>query len=69
MTMYWVYDLPTWLFGTVTVIGFVAFGLAGLYILRGWVQRIDNGHHAYNHISVTARTRNENGMRKGRPGS
>jgi len=50
MTMHWVYDLPTWLFGTLTVIVFVAFGLAGLYLLRGWVQRVDNGHHAYNHI-------------------
>jgi len=48
--MYWVYDLPTWLFGALTVIVFVAFGLAGLYLLRGWVQRIDNGHHVYNHI-------------------
>ena len=35
MTMYWVYDLPTWLFGTLSVIVFVAFGLAGLYLLRG----------------------------------
>ena len=50
MTMYWVYDLPTWLFGALTVVVFVTFGLAGLYLLRGWVQRIDNGHHVYNHI-------------------
>jgi hypothetical protein len=50
MTMYWVYDLPTWLFGALTVIVFVTFGLAGLYLLRGWVERIDNGHHVYNHI-------------------
>lgn len=50
MTMYWVYDLPTWLFGTLSVVVFAAFGLAGLYLLRGWVQRIDSGHHAYNHI-------------------
>src|SRR3974390_1977751 len=48
--MYWVYDLPTWLFGALTVLVFVAFGLGGLYLLRGWMQRIDNGHHAYNHI-------------------
>lgn len=50
MTLYWVSDLPTWLFGTLTVVVFVAFGLAGLYLLRGWVQRLDNGHHVYNHI-------------------
>jgi hypothetical protein len=48
--MYWVYDLPTWLFGALTVMVFVTLGLAGLYLLRGWVQHIDNGHHAYNHI-------------------
>jgi hypothetical protein len=50
MTLYWVYDLPTWLFGTLTAAVFVAFGLAGLYLTRGWVQRIDHGDHAYNHI-------------------
>ena len=50
MSLYWVYDLPTWLFGVLTVIVFVAFGLAGLFLLRGWVQRIDTGHHMYNHI-------------------
>ena len=32
------------------MIVFVTFGLAGLYLLRGWVQRIDTGHHVYNHI-------------------
>ena len=50
MSFYWIYDLPTWLFGVLTVIVFVVFGLAGLFRLRGWVQRIDTGHHAYNHI-------------------
>jgi hypothetical protein len=50
MSLYWVYDLPTWLFGVLTVILFVAFGLAGLYLLRGWVKRIDTGDHVYNHI-------------------
>jgi Protein of unknown function (DUF4239) len=50
MSLYWVYDLPTWLFGAITVIVFVAFGLTGLYLLRGWVRRVDTGHHIYNHI-------------------
>lgn len=48
--MYWVYGLPTWLFGALTMIVFVTFGLAGLYLLRRWVQRIDTGDHVYNHI-------------------
>ena len=37
----WLYSVPTWLFGTLTVVVFVAFGLAGLYLTRGWVRRID----------------------------
>ena len=44
--MYWLYDLPTWLFGTLTVGVFVAFGLGGLYATRGWVARLHNGDHA-----------------------
>ena len=33
MSFYWIYDLPTWLFGVLTVIVFVVFGLAGLFLL------------------------------------
>ena len=40
MKMYWVYDLPNWLFGTLTVGVFVAFGLAGLYLTRSWMRRL-----------------------------
>jgi Protein of unknown function (DUF4239) len=50
MTMYWVYDLPNWLFGTLTVGMFVAIGLAGLYLTRGWVRRLHHVEHAYNDI-------------------
>jgi hypothetical protein len=51
MKLYWLYSVPTWLSGTLTVVAFVAFGLAGLYLTRGWVRRLDNTeHHAYNHI-------------------
>lgn len=51
MKIYWLYDLPTWVSGTLTVVAFVAFGLAGLYLTRGWVRRLDgNEHHTYNHI-------------------
>ncbi len=48
--MYWLYDLPTWLFGTLTLGVFAAFGLAGLYATRAWVARLDDGDHMYNHI-------------------
>jgi membrane protein implicated in regulation of membrane protease activity len=51
MKIYWLYEIPEWLFGTLTVAVFVAFGLAGLYLTRRWVQRLDTPeHHAYNHI-------------------
>lgn len=51
MTMYWVYALPLWLFGILTIVVFVAFGLGGLYLTRGWVCRLDvHEHHAYNHV-------------------
>ncbi|MGA8731548.1 MAG: hypothetical protein WB608_22505, partial [Terracidiphilus sp.] len=51
MKIYWLYSVPTWLSGTLTIAAFVAFGLAGLYLTRGWVRRLDsNENHAYNHI-------------------
>ena len=50
MRMYWVYDLPNWLFGTLTVVVFVAIGLAGLYLTRGWMRRLHHAEHAFNDI-------------------
>ena len=50
MNLYWVYDLPNWLFGALTLGVFVAFGLAGLYLTRGWVRRLHHLEHAYNDI-------------------
>jgi Protein of unknown function (DUF4239) len=48
--MYWVYDLPNWLFGILTVLAFVALGLAGLYVTRGWVRGLHHAEHAHNDI-------------------
>ena len=48
MTMYWVYLLPNWLFGVLTVSLFVGFGVAGLFLTRGWMRRlhrVENGHN------------------------
>jgi hypothetical protein len=42
MNMYWVYSLPNWLFGLLTVGLFVAFGLAGVFPTRAWIR----GMHA-----------------------
>ena len=50
MNMYWVYELPNWLFGTLTVIVSVAVGLAGLYLTRHWAQRLHIVDHSHNDI-------------------
>ncbi len=48
--MYWVYDLPNWLFGSLTVGLFVVVGLSGTYLARDWVRRMHRREHAYNDI-------------------
>ena len=48
--MYWLYDLPIWVFGPLTVAVFVAIGLAGLYLTRNWVQRVHRAEHTSNDI-------------------
>src|SRR5260221_12638485 len=43
MNMYWVYDLPNWLFAALTVAVAVAIGLIGFYATRKWVRRVYGG--------------------------
>lgn len=50
MNLYWLYDLPNWIFGALTVLVFVVFGLAGLYLTRGWVRRMHHIDHSHNDI-------------------
>ena len=50
MNMYWVYDLPNWLFGTLTVAVFVMIGLAGLYLTHAWARRLHIVDHSHNDI-------------------
>ncbi len=38
--MYWVYDLPNWLFGLLTIGLFVAFSVAGMLFTRRWMRYI-----------------------------
>lgn len=47
MNLYWVYDLPNFVFGLLVVAAFVAFGLAGLLVTRRWVHRlhVDHSHN------------------------
>lgn len=48
--MYWVYDLPNWLFGVLTMAFFILIGLVGLYPTRGWVRRQHKQDHSHNDI-------------------
>jgi hypothetical protein len=50
MNMYWVYDLPNWLFGTLTIAIAEAIGLGGLYATRKWVRRIHGTEHSHNEV-------------------
>ena len=48
--MYWVYDLPSWLFAALTIAVTVAIGLGGLYATRKWVRRVHGDDHSHNEI-------------------
>jgi hypothetical protein len=50
MNLYWVYDLPNWLFGTLTIAITEAIGLGGLCATRKWVQRIHGTEHSHNEV-------------------
>ena len=50
MSMYWVYDLPSWLFGLLTVAAIMAFGSAGLFATRKLVRRLHGVDHSHNDI-------------------
>lgn len=49
MNFYWVYDLPNWLFATLTIAIFVSFSMLGLWICRRFSMRIF-GRHPHNDI-------------------
>jgi hypothetical protein len=50
MNLYWVYNLPNWLFGVLTVAVTMAVGLAGLYVTRKWVRRVHGDRHSHNEV-------------------
>jgi hypothetical protein len=50
MNFYWVYSLPNWLFGILTDGAFVAIGVVGLYLTRGWARRLHIVEHSHNDI-------------------
>src|SRR5476649_2646955 len=50
MNMYWVYDLPNWLFAALTVAAFLAFGLGGLSLSRTWAQSLHHETQSHNDV-------------------
>jgi hypothetical protein len=48
MNMYWVYDLPNWLFGMLTIMVTVAIGVGGLYASRKLVRYVHGERHSHN---------------------
>jgi hypothetical protein len=50
MNMYWVYDLPNWLFGVLTIASAMAIGLIGLYATRKLVRRLHGDRHSHNEV-------------------
>ncbi len=50
MSVYRLYDLPTWLFGLLSVAVAVAVGLTGFYATRKWVRAVHGTEHSHNEI-------------------
>ena len=50
LTLYWLYNLPNWLFGLVVVLFFTLYGLIGLFTTRPWVRRQHKEGHSHNDI-------------------
>ena len=50
ITLYWLYDLPNWVFGTLVICFFLAYGLIGLFSTRQFVRRQHKQDHSHNDI-------------------
>ena len=50
MTMYWVYDIPNWLFAMLCIAAFTSFGLMGVMVSRRFVRRLHQKDHSHNDI-------------------
>jgi hypothetical protein len=48
--MYWIYDIPNWLLGLLTVSVFLLVSLLGLVVVRPLVRRLVGGSSAYNDV-------------------
>ncbi len=50
LNMFWVYDLPGWIFGTLTVAFFLTVGLGGYFATRRWVHSLHHEDQSHNDI-------------------
>lgn len=50
LNVYWLYELPNWLFGALVVLFFTLYGLVGLFTTRRWVRHQHHEDHSHNDI-------------------
>lgn len=50
INLYWLYDLPNWIFGVLVILFFMLFGVCGLFTTRKWVRRQHKQDHSHNDI-------------------
>jgi hypothetical protein len=50
MNLYWIYDLPNWLFGVLTIAVTETIAVVGLYVTRKWVRRVHGSEHSHNEV-------------------
>ena len=50
MTLYWIYSLPNWLFGLLSTVFFIAFGVLGTFLSRAFVRQVHREDHSHNDI-------------------
>ncbi len=50
MNLYWLYNIPNWLFALITISAFTMFGIGGLFLTRKWIKRLHQGDASHNDI-------------------
>jgi hypothetical protein len=50
MNIYWLYELPNWLFVVLTIAVTTAVGFGGVFATRRWVRRVHGDRHSHNEL-------------------
>jgi hypothetical protein len=50
INLFWLYELPNWLFGVIVVAFFTLYAVVGLFTTRRWVRRQHQRDHSHNDI-------------------